>query len=127
MKIISCAWTTPAVEAHIKTCTRRGWPGHYAKQFHLGDMVQLYNKLPRCHGSLICLARLTADPILQSTAEAPETDWIAEGFQYLSSIGATVNGFTPEQLWAQWHDKPELLWVVRFEYPMGFDALHAPW
>lgn len=116
MKIISCAWTTPAVEARIKTCTRRGWPASYAKQFHKGDMVQLYDKLPRCHGKLICLARLTADPELQLSSKAPNMDWIAEGFQYLSSIRATVNGFTPEQLWKQWHDNPELLWVIRFEY-----------
>ena len=36
--------------------------------------------------------RLAQAPYLQSTADAPESDWQAEGFAYLESVGAAGDG-----------------------------------
>ena len=49
VKIISFAWTTPALLAGRKTVTRRDWSDRYALLFHADDFVAGYNRSPR-HG-----------------------------------------------------------------------------
>ena len=64
----------------------------------------------------MCTIRHTLAPYKESTADIPNSDWEAEGFAYLESIGATVNGMPPRQLWRIWKElEPVELWVVRFE------------
>ena len=116
MRIISFAWTTPALLARRKTCTRRQWLHSTAERFQSSELVQAYDKQPRFKGKKVGIIRLTEMPYLESTAKAPDSDWEAEGFAYLESIGATVNGLEPRQLWRNWRElEPEELWVVRFE------------
>lgn len=121
-KIISCAWTTPAVRARVKKCTRREWPESYARQFKAGDTIQLYDKTPRCGGKFICMVRLTAAPVLESSGLAPASDWFDEGFSFLTAAGATVNKMRPVDLWVSWFHEPRPLWVIRWEYLEEGDA-----
>jgi hypothetical protein len=116
MKFISCAWTTPAVLTMNKTCTRRDWKPSHAASFRVGDEVLLMDKVPFHHGKGIAIVRITHPVIRQSTLQMPSSDWEAEGFAYLSSIGAQVNGMTPRQLWDQWLTQPHMLYVIRWEY-----------
>lgn len=90
MKIISFAWTTPALLAGRKTVTRRDWQLGYASGFHAGDLVAAYNRSPRHGGRQVATIRLTRAPYLESTKEAPPEDYEAEGLAYLDSIGAKV-------------------------------------
>ena len=115
MRIISFAWTTPALVAGHKTCTRRDWNDEYAAKFQAGDLLAGWDKSPRFKGHQVAVIRLTVKPYKEPTKMAPESDWEAEGFAYLSSIGAKVNGMTPEELWQIWHSQDSSLWVVRFE------------
>ena len=115
MRIISFAWTTPALLAWQKSCTRRDWNDLYAWRFHKDEMVQAYNRSPRFSGQLIALIRLTHRPYKEPYCQVPASDWEAEGFAYLESIGATVNGMTPRQLWEIWKQSPLEGWVIRFE------------
>src|SRR3989337_1720279 len=87
MRHISFLWTAPAFRARRKT---------------YGD---------RRIGRI----RLTAAPVREWTNEAPESDWEAEGFGYMESIGGSVHGIRPRDLWRQWMEEPVLMWVVRFE------------
>lgn len=115
MRIISFAWTTPALLAGEKTCTRRDWSDDYAKSFHEGNLVAAYDRSPRVGGKQVATIQLTRDPFKQFTASIADSDWYAEGFEYLTKIGVRVNGLTPKELWQRWRTHPQLLWVVRFQ------------
>lgn len=115
MLIISYAWTTPAVKARRKTCTRRDWEDAYAARFHKGDLVQAYDKNPRNGGKPFGIVRLTQDPYKERLCDIPMDDWVNEGFDYLTEIGVTVKGLKPIEIWNLWKLNEETIWVVRFE------------
>lgn len=115
MMIISFAWTTPAIVALQKRCTRRDWNDDYAARFHAGSVLAGYDRNPRFKGKQICVVKLTQKPYRERYCDVPDSDWQAEGFEYLTSIGARVHGFTPRELWDQWKADPAVCYVVRFE------------
>jgi hypothetical protein len=115
MKIISYAWTTPAILARRKTCTRRHWNDDYAGRFKAGELLAGYNRNPRFHGNQIAVVQLTMKPYKEPLAHVPDSDWEAEGFAYLTEIGATVNGKKPQEVWDMWKQSLDEEWVVRFE------------
>jgi hypothetical protein len=77
--------------------------------------VDGYNRSPRFGGVRIATIELTVAPYKEPYCQAPDTDWGAEGLAYLESIGATLNGMTPRQLWEIWRQSTVKCWVVRFE------------
>lgn len=113
---ISFGWTTPAMHAQQKNCTRRNWARRYAAMFDAGqvciwaDTVSFADEKPQ--GRI----RLLEKPYQESTADISESDWEAEGFAYLASIGADVDGQLPRQFWDNWKANPVTLWVVRFAF-----------
>ena len=113
MKIISFAWTTPALIAGRKTVTRRDWDRDYAERFQAGELIAAYDRSPRFKGKQVATIRLTEKPHFCN--ETPIEDWEGEGFAYLESIGAKVNGHTPRELWDDWREETPFMWVVRFE------------
>jgi hypothetical protein len=115
VRAISFAWTTPALLAGQKAVTRRDWNDRYAASFRAGEMVAAYDRQARHGGKQVATIRLLRAPYKESTADAPASDYEAEGFTYLEGIGALVDGLTPRALWRAWHVYPEYLWVVRFE------------
>ncbi len=116
MNIISFAWTTPAIQAKVKTCTRRDWTDDYARRFKSGQHLMGYDKNPRIGGKPFQEVVLTLAPYKERYCDVPSSDWEAEGFEYLDSIGAEVHGMTPGQLWQIWLSDTTLVWVVRFDY-----------
>ena len=115
MKIISFAWTTPALLAGAKTVTRRDWSAGYAARFAPGELVCAYDRNPRFKGKQVATIRITS-VVLGTAFKLPPEDWEAEGFAYLSKRGAKVDGLTPEELWSDWNQGgARHLWVVRFE------------
>jgi uncharacterized protein YqfB (UPF0267 family) len=127
MKIISFAWTTRALLAGAKTCTRRDWTERHAATFHAGDIVQAYNKSQRSGGRRVALIRLTADPSLEPLAEMPDSDYEAEGFRWLfeqdEALAARINGRLRDDFISQrcspegfeaWRRSEDFMWVVRF-------------
>lgn len=121
MPIISFAWTMPAVEARLKFCTRRDWNDDYARRFKAGQLLAGYNKSARYGGQQIAIIRLTMAPYKEPYCQVPDSDWEAEGFVYLESIGARVAGMTPRELWETWKAAPPDItcYVIRFEYAGG--------
>ena len=115
MRIISFAWTTPALLAGRKTVTRREWDDSYASRFGEGEPVAVYDRSPRYGGKQVATIQLTRVPYRESTRDAPDSDYEAEGFAYLDSIGAKVDGLAPWTLWQTWKLEPRTLWVVRFK------------
>lgn len=114
-RLISFAWTTAALIAEVKTCTRRDWSDEYALKLRVGEELTAYDHLPRAHGRPVARIRLTEHPVKESTADAPPEDWEREGFAYLEEHGYSVNGVTPRELWESWHTHPQPLWVIRFD------------
>lgn len=117
MRIISFAWTTPALVTGNKTVTRREWNDRYGESFRAGEMIAAYDRNPRFRGRHVATIRLTEKPL--RTTLIPREDWEREGFAYLESINAKVNGRTPRELWEDWLSDPlglaRSFWVVRFE------------
>ncbi len=77
--IISFAWTTGAFLAGKKTVTRRFWKSEYAAKFHIGDIVDVYDKSPRNGGKKIGHIRLTRDPYKQKLRDMPDDHFEREG------------------------------------------------
>jgi hypothetical protein len=126
--IISFGWTTPALIAGAKTVTRRDWtPGH-AAHFKAGMLVDAWNTSPRNvkgNPHKVAVIRLTTTVEREYVRDAPQGDYEAEGMEYLTSIGATLDGLTPTVFWARWLcDNPDL-YVVRFEVVEYMEGLLA--
>lgn len=116
--IISFAWTTPSLLAGEKTVTRRDWDQDYARRFRKGMIVTAYDRQPRNGGKPIARLRLTDDARYEPDADAPDSDWQAEGFQWFQNRygprlknGRDVSrhGFNT------WRQAGGSSWVVRFE------------
>ena len=115
MRIISFAWTTPALLAGVKVVTRRDWSEHYARSFKAGELVQAWDKLPRAGGKRVGTIRLTHAPIQENVRAAPRWAFKEEGLAWMAAHDLRLQGLTPEAFWLRWREENPLLWVVRFE------------
>ncbi len=122
MKVISFAWTTAALLAGAKTCTRRNWSPNYARKFHKGDLVAAYDRSPRFGGKQVVTIRLTCDPYLENTAKMTSADYDAEGLHWMAEnnilmpVSAARGRYVSAQdFFRQWRFAAEDVWVVRFE------------
>jgi hypothetical protein len=119
VKIISFAYTTPALLAGRKTCTRRNWAPRYAALFNGGELVQAWDKSPRIGGKRIGTIRLLQEPRLEPLNEMPDSDYEAEGFAYLHqyelNIGQTIWGSWSKADFDRWRQSGEKAYVIRFE------------
>lgn len=129
MKIISFAWTTPALLAGAKTVTRRHWKPGYAARFKAGDFILAYDKSPRAHGRPVAIIRLIQAPHYESLAKMPDADFQAEGFGYLAMHGWRKVGSMRDSLvdmkehFEQSHREGYSMWVVRFDLIARLDHL----
>lgn len=82
-RIISFAWTTPALLADRKHCTRREWQEDYARRFKADELVQAWDHQPRTRkGKKVADIRLITAPYWQSLADMPDADYEDEGFAF---------------------------------------------
>lgn len=121
-RIISFAWTTPALLAGAKTVTRREWDDEYARRWKPGDIAIAYNRSPRAHGEPVAKLK-----IISVTHEpdffAPSSDYEAEGFEWLRTHpeslpkgDRSMYRFNVErQQFLRWRDAGGWSWVIRFE------------
>lgn len=128
-KIVSFAWTTPALLAGRKTVTRRDWSPDYGRLFRAGDIVIAYDRSPRNGGKPVARLRLTADARLEPDADAPDADWEAEGFAWFwereiaradrDDPGSVPAGAIADRVswegFAAWRRAGGRSWVIRFE------------
>ena len=115
MKIISFAWTTPALLAGRKTRTRREWTDEYAKRFHVGDLCQAWNHVPRVKDAKrIGTIEITAIR-RERYSDAKGEDWEKEGFAYLQENGLPLGDTTPRELFEDWMMDDGLCWVIDFK------------
>lgn len=115
MKEISFNWTAPALLAGRKTCTRREWKYGWAIGFQKGELVGALDRQRRYGGKRLALIRITERPYQESTAQAPESDWEAEGFELPRRAGG-ADGARPSIIWQSWKRfHPREMWVVRFD------------
>ncbi len=115
MRVISFAWTTPALLAGMKTVTRREWNDSYARQFEAGDLVAAYDRSPRYGGRQVATLRLLCAPYQENIADAPEEDYVAEGLEWMNARGLRANRMPPNLFWSAWRRSRAVVWVVRFE------------
>jgi hypothetical protein len=117
-KIVSFSWTSPAIRACRKTVTRRDWTGDYAMRFKKGDEVIAYDRSPRAGGKPIARLILTADARIEPDARAPDSDYEAEGFDFLARLyenGAPhFRAATSREHFDEWRRAGGYSWVVRF-------------
>jgi hypothetical protein len=120
--IISFAYTTPALLAGAKSCTRRDWNPSYAARFSEGSLVDAYDKSPRFGGKKVATIRLTEWPRRESMLWMPDSDYEAEGFQFLydhveliSPAGYKQFGIFDKDAFNWWKASGVVVYVVRFE------------
>lgn len=114
MKIISFAWTTPALLAGYKTRTRREWSDKYAKRFKVGDLIQAWDKQPRFKGKKVAIIRITGIK-KEDISLMPDEDYCKEGFAYLFRINKTIFGKHPVAAFEDWREEGGEYWVIDFE------------
>lgn len=121
-RIISFAWTSPALLAGHKTVTRRDWNDDYAKGFRPDMIVSAYNRSPRHRGERIAIIRIVS-VTKERDSETPDSDYAGEGFAWFEQH--------PEQLpkgericyletvtwesFERWRRGSGESWVCRFE------------
>ncbi len=120
-KIMSFAWTTPALLANRKGCTRRAWGGKHAGMYKTGDVVQAWDKLPRTRaGHHVAWIRLTENPHWEFLATMPDSDYEAEGYAFFEEhpellpqksgpMGTSWVAFNA------WRSTNVGMWVIRFQ------------
>lgn len=122
--IISYAYTTEALLAGRKTCTRRDWKDDYARRFREGQVHQAWDRSPRVRGKQVGNVLLTITPY--KSDEYPEEDYEAEGLKYMEEKGMMVplpsGPVHPREFWEEWIRRRPLLWVVRFKLLSTEDA-----
>lgn len=104
---ISFAWTIDALVRGEKTVTRRIWKDEYASRFHLGMLIDAYDKLPHAGGKKIGTIRITREPYKQFLRDMPDEHFDREGIK------------------TRWANKSEFIygmggpdaefWVIEFE------------
>ncbi len=121
-RIVSFAYTTPALLAGAKTVTRRNWNDDYARRFKPGDIVHAYDRSPRHRGNHVATLRIvscTKEP----DAETPDSDYEAEGLAWLAEHPdslpkgkriAYLDSCSREHF-EEWREAGGWSWVVRFE------------
>ena len=114
MKIISFAWTTPALLAGKKTRTRRDWNDKYAKRFKVGDLIQAYDKQPRFKGKKVAIIKIV-NIKKEDINLMPDEDYDKEGFAYLEKINKEIFGQTPKIAFQEWKEDGGKYWVIDFE------------
>lgn len=121
--IISFGHTTPALLAGRKTVTRRDWSDRQFEIIHRywqqGLALDAWSASPRNRAAdpkAVGKIVMTHEPVRESSDVAPESDYEAEGFVYLTEAGLLVFGLTPEALWRKWHDEPRVMTTVRFSF-----------
>ncbi len=122
MKILSFAFTSPALLAGVKSVTRRDWHPDYARRFHPGDLVQVWDHSPRQHGRQIATIRIVSVR-RELDSDAPDSDYEAEGFAWLEAhpehlptsrrVGYMVQ--VSRAWFDHWRESGGASWVVRFE------------
>jgi hypothetical protein len=119
MKIISFAYTVPALLANRKTCTRRAWNDDYARRFKKGDMIKAYDRSPRFGGKQVAIIQLTCDPTYEPMIEMPNSDYWAEGFGYLNENRHLLPKSMPYDVslagFRDWQNDGSSMWVIRFK------------
>jgi len=114
-KIISFAWTTPALLAGAKTVTRREWDPDYANKWKQRTVGIAYDKNPRFGGKPVGLIELVKDAYLEKLCNAPESDYEAEGLAWLEANGHCIQKMSPKIFWELWKKDSGERWVVRFK------------
>ena len=119
MKIISFAYTTPALVARRKTVTRRDWYDQYAQRWKPFDQFQAYDRSPRYGGQAVAICEVLS--VCKEPMRAmPDDDFEEEGFAYLAECKikpprtCPLQSFTPEEF-AIWRDSDRDVWVIRFK------------
>ena len=129
--IVSFSHTSAALRAGAKSATRRDWKDVHASRFHVGDLVDAYDRSPRNHGHKIATIRVvsvTREPF----SAMPDSDYDAEGLRWLYDHSSPRLGATailmPTHLWGEpinrqhlsrrcfsyWQKKAGAMWVLRF-------------
>jgi hypothetical protein len=121
VKIISFAYTTPALLAGAKTVTRREWNDDYAARFVADELIAAYDRSPRFKGKQVAIIQLTDRPRYEPNALMPPDDYAAEGFEWLAAHPEVLPraaqnfpyAFSREGFDA-WRTNGYSMWVVRF-------------
>jgi hypothetical protein len=136
--LLSFAYTSPAYDARVKTCTRRNWVAQYAARFRPGVQFMGYSRSPRYQGKPLHASRVISC-VQEPRWMMPDSDFETEGFAFLSNVPGGVAslarnligdcGFTddfvgPDALNSAWrifrlwrvrtHERQS--WTLRFEH-----------
>jgi hypothetical protein len=113
MKIVSFAWTSPALLAGEKSRTRRKWADKHAAQFRPGDKVQAWDRSPRFKGKLIAVIEILGIKY-EDIRLMPDSDFILEGFAYFEKRGLMIRGRIPRTAFEEWRKEGGFYYVIDF-------------
>jgi hypothetical protein len=120
MLIVSFAWTTPALRALAKVCTRRNWTYEYAQRFikayRLESFIAAWDHLPRVGGHRVGTIKLMEEPFKQRTGDMTEQDYHDEGLEWMEAHHLLIKGIAPRDFFEGWKRLDEEVYVLRFRF-----------
>jgi hypothetical protein len=113
MKIMSFAWTSPALLAEQKSRTRRKWTAGHAAQFKPGDKVQAWDRSPRFGGKPIAIIEILGIKY-ENIQSMTDKDFELEGFAYFEKCGLRIRGQIPRVAFEEWRKEGGFYYVIDF-------------
>lgn len=116
-KELSFTWMTPALQTGNKTVTRRNWHSHEQNIYKKDDIVVAMDKKRNEGGNDIALIKIM-ESRLEYPQNVPESDYVAEGFEYLDlhpeMLQERNSDFALWQTWEQYRKSYSPMFLLRF-------------
>ena len=121
MLLVTVGTTAPALLAGAKTVVRATWSQRTAERYQPGLLAKAYDRSPQTRGRCMAVVRLVAPATYEPLASIPDSDYEAEGWQWMYEhfAGLRLPRYVQRtdfswEAFERWRSQPGEVWVVRF-------------
>ncbi len=100
-----------ALLAGEQTVTFRPWAVKVYANYNQGDIITAQDR----RGKPVATIKITQTPYKKMSNQIRVSDWVSIGFDYRQKMSMRINGKTPWEVWQEWVEEPDYLWIIRFE------------
>ncbi len=121
-KWLTFGWLTAPMLEGQKTITLRDWGTTEGLWWQHGELFYAYDTPPVEGGKRLALLRVMQVPFVEFTAGLKMADYHKLGYSWaMANNLLSPSGRTGLQVWEDLHNKPERLWLLRFQVERIFE------